>query len=758
MPLPLGRPSTIHSDSHTSHPGPCEPYETIPILSGGAGSRPLSHSGATLSSNPHLTPAAQHNASSLSGILFPEREQTGQLSGRTSPSSSAMNSPLPSRSPSPLPPFYSSVPSSGSETDSDDPGSPLLLDTYSSSYLRDGQPRWWNIRQRSRRGPRRPAGWRYRSMLRVFRKIFRHPFFPKHPSTILLSLLFFTILALSITFLLIHLLNPDKEPLPWRAYCTMPETSTQPPPLNAHPTFLNISTVESAPPMPPFPPSNFESLAPAGIFVGVFSMDSSSERRMLIRSTWASHPRSRNGAGHGDGGAGTSRTIVRFIMGQPRKSWERRIRVEMEEYKDIIILPTPENMNSGKTYTFFTWAASMAWVPPLYFDTDIPLPNFSYANASSPARSLAAHDPIYAYRDRASELSAAQEWVRPDFVVKVDDDSFVMLAELEARLRVALHENRTEPTGDPRWTDDSKPIILPRSSESSPERSDGETPFSSEVEPRLSSGSSLVEDPLIYWGYLVKKRFMAGEMYALSWSLVDWVSREPAIKGLVRGAEDKQTAKWMRLHPRASNVRWVAEHCWIYDHPRSGTVYSHGFLFPSEAARAREGVRAFFDREPEPITPPTMSAQNLNDRDWGAPAEWARSSVSTFGTRYSLPLPNLTIPQSIEALVEGSDMSELNEGSVWSAEDAWELREGRKKRYNGQRLGGTIVVHFVKKHMWFFETALALLEGEDETEYEIQRRERDERILAKVALSRPSAKPHRPRVNGEWPRCTHQAC
>jgi hypothetical protein len=51
---------------------------------------------------------------------------------------------------------------------------------------------------------------------------------------------------------------------------------------------------------------------------------------MLIRSTWASHARSRNGAGNGDDGEGTSRTIVRFIMGQPRKAWERRVRVEME--------------------------------------------------------------------------------------------------------------------------------------------------------------------------------------------------------------------------------------------------------------------------------------------------------------------------------------------------------------------------------------------------------------------------------------------
>jgi hypothetical protein len=64
---------------------------------------------------------------------------------------------------------------------------------------------------------------------------------------------------------------------------------------------------------------------------------------------------------------------------------------------------------------------------------------------------------------------------------------------------------------------------------------------------------------------------------------------------------------------------------------------------------------------------------------------------------------------------------------VWTAEEAWQLREGRKKRYNSQRLGGTIVVHFIKKQMWFYETALALLEGIEETEYEIQRRNREER-------------------------------
>ena len=207
----------------------------------------------------------------------------------------------------------------------------------------------------------------------------------------------------------------------------------------------------------------------------------------------------------------------------------------------------------------------MAWVPPLYFDTDIPLRNYSYSNASNPMRTIASHDPFHARQDRASGALAAREWVRPDFVVKVDDDSFVMLAELEARLRVALHENRTEQLRDTHW-DNNDPSVLP-----SLPGHDRVTSSSSKVQ-QLPSSALLAEDPLIYWGYLVKRRFMAGELYALSWSLVDWVSRDPVIKGLVRGAEDKQTAKWMRLHPRAAEVRWVAERCWIYDHPRSGTV------------------------------------------------------------------------------------------------------------------------------------------------------------------------------------------
>ena len=49
---------------------------------------------------------------------------------------------------------------------------------------------------------------------------------------------------------------------------------------------------------------------------------------------------------------------------------------------------------------------------------------------------------------------------------------------------------------------------------------------------------------------------------------------------------------------------------------------------------------------------------------------------------------------------------------------AWKFREGRRRRYVGRRVGGTAVVHFIKKNMWFLETAAALLHGDDVTPLE----------------------------------------
>ena len=218
-------------------------------------------------------------------------------------------------------------------------------------------------------------------------------------------------------------------------------------------------------------------------------------------------------------------------------------------YNDIIILPIGENMNSGKSHKFFSWAALSAWVPPVYQASQVPPPTFSYTNATSKPPALAPHDPIAAWQDIAS--GKPQPWVRPDYVVKVDDDAFVMLAELEARLRLELHS-------DPR-----------KDSATQMQNQDAD---SASIASRNVAAS---DDPLIYWGYLVTNRlhmFMAGELYALSWSLVDWAAKDPTVQTLTRGKEDKQTASWMRIHPRAADVRWTSERCWIYDHPRSGTV------------------------------------------------------------------------------------------------------------------------------------------------------------------------------------------
>jgi hypothetical protein len=120
-------------------------------------------------------------------------------------------------------------------------------------------------------------------------------------------------------------LNPDKIALPWRAYCSVPSPYSSP-----HYPYWPSSRAPPPVYSPPFPPANLESLSPAGVFLGVFTTDDSFERRMLVRTTWAGHPRSRNGAGQGDGGKGTSRTIVRFIMGKPRRDYEHMINMEME--------------------------------------------------------------------------------------------------------------------------------------------------------------------------------------------------------------------------------------------------------------------------------------------------------------------------------------------------------------------------------------------------------------------------------------------
>lgn len=71
---------------------------------------------------------------------------------------------------------------------------------------------------------------------------------------------------------------------------------------------------------------------------------------------------------------------------------------------------------------------------------------------------------------------------------------------------------------------------------------------------------------------LVKNKFMAGECYALSFDLVEYIGASPALKTLTRGKEDKLVAKWIGMHPQREEIVWSTDRCWIYDHPKAGTV------------------------------------------------------------------------------------------------------------------------------------------------------------------------------------------
>lgn len=189
----------------------------------------------------------------------------------------------------------------------------------------------------------------------------------------------FASFALGLTFTLIHLLNPDKSPLPWRSYCISPHPTLwtlQDPAVTLHSSIsepvLQPFTSQPADTLPAFsaapqtdqsteqyntytssasslvlqpltpthelwpygayqtPPLSAETagdeldqaLEPVGVYIGVFTTDAGLQRRMMIRQSYGSHWRSRT--------EGTEGVRVRFVMGKPRRKYERQVRLEME--------------------------------------------------------------------------------------------------------------------------------------------------------------------------------------------------------------------------------------------------------------------------------------------------------------------------------------------------------------------------------------------------------------------------------------------
>ncbi|KAJ3007316.1 hypothetical protein NUW54_g3590 [Trametes sanguinea] len=211
-------------------------------------------------------------------LLYPTRN--ADSSDRYPPStaasvcSTATNTPFASRAPSPLPFYYSGASSCSSDSESESESPSLGRPSRQPRWRTDEARRWWQLGFRStgtegwrRRRRWRDVVWGVRTCKRVIRRLVRHPLFPKTPVTILLTLLFLTIFGVSLTFLLIYILNPDKEPLPWRGYCTLPQHSGRPPSLSLSPTALLQTPLPTNLTPSAFPP--YQLLGEVGVYYRV---------------------------------------------------------------------------------------------------------------------------------------------------------------------------------------------------------------------------------------------------------------------------------------------------------------------------------------------------------------------------------------------------------------------------------------------------------------------------------------------------------
>lgn len=209
---------------------------------------------------------------------------------------------------------------------------------------------------------------------------------------------------------------------------------------------------------------------------------------------------------------------------------------------------------------------------------------------------------------------------------------------------------------------------------------------------------------------LVKNRFMGGECYGLSMDLVTYVANTPVLRTMTHGKEDVLVSKWLRLHPESQSIIWTTDKCWMYDHPKAGTVYSHGFLYPSEVAVVRQ-------EHSDGLDDTVLRVRG------GQIGKDAYSTVTKFGTAYRTYDRDMTREEKVEALVEGSQLSLLRDERLLHPKSVpsgtlreritrlYEDRPSRKEwfLYDPEERGGTVLVHYIKKPEWFRETMVAML-------------------------------------------------
>ncbi|RKO86162.1 hypothetical protein BDK51DRAFT_12503, partial [Blyttiomyces helicus] len=205
------------------------------------------------------------------------------------------------------------------------------------------------------------------------------------------------------------------------------------------------------------------STSPANLlFVGILTMPLKFERRSLIRMTYLRLK--------------PPTVTVAFVIclpGTPEAA--RLIALEQSFHRDILVLNCTENMDNGKTYSYFSTVGA---------------PGFSFAGIS-----------------------------RWDYVMKTDDDVFIMLPNIADKLADKPREG-------------------------------------------------------FFFGRKVSG-FMAGLGYVLSWDLVEWIARDPFPKNDRIGQEDYKTAGWLAKSHLVKH--WVSEDNEIYDEPSSGKGWAHPY-------------------------------------------------------------------------------------------------------------------------------------------------------------------------------------
>jgi hypothetical protein len=168
----LGPPSPRISSSRTTRTLHAEDYDSSSSTE--STETPRSHHSQPRTRVPFPTSTA--TGSSSPNFLLPLPGGSGR--------SSLTSTPVPSRSSSPLPHFFSSVPSSSCTSDTEsEPNSPLLGGRPRSPWWREDRRRWWTIGRNVRSRRKRHGGY-LRTIKKCIRRLLRHPFFPRQPITI----------------------------------------------------------------------------------------------------------------------------------------------------------------------------------------------------------------------------------------------------------------------------------------------------------------------------------------------------------------------------------------------------------------------------------------------------------------------------------------------------------------------------------------------------------------------------------------------